>query len=247
MMICALNRRRKLLKVFISASRMKIKVAATFGFNVSHTRSVTTCTLSMSLISYHSLLSVTSHAADQEESVQTNSIQVTARNNYIGAANIAAWREFYQNLQKLDNEAHEAGLETRVVREAVSKFTLEGTAIPNIISALPALKELLNPLRAVGNHVGCAFKDKKMIISVPCCYGCKISLGYDEGMTAEELEKNIVEESKEFKTWKRIHNAHSCAEIVASHYCVMERLNGEESQVADTVPPGEPSSRPADT
>ncbi|KAG5799018.1 hypothetical protein H9Q69_001959 [Fusarium xylarioides] len=186
------------------------------------------------------------YAGDTDERLDSwpefNTIRTAARNIHIGAADIAAWQEFYQNLQKLDDEANEARLEIAVVREAISKFALEGTTVPDTISKLPALKELLKPLRAVGNHVGCAFKDvKDEIISVSYCYGCKISIGYDEAITSEELEKDIGDERKPFD-FSRRKNPHSCSEVVASRYCVMERLNVEETRVVNTVTPGGLSS-----
>ncbi|KAF5657300.1 hypothetical protein FCIRC_13312 [Fusarium circinatum] len=185
------------------------------------------------------------YAGDTDERLDSwpefNAIRTAARNAHIGALDIAAWKEFYQNLQKLDDEANQEGLEIAVVQEAISKFALEGTPVPDAISNLPAFKELQKPLRAVSNHVEFAFKDEKgEIISVPCCYGCKISIGYAEAITPEELENDLGDERKPLDFSKR-KNPHSCAEVVASRYCVMERLNGEETRVASTVTLGEPS------
>ncbi|KAF5643243.1 hypothetical protein F52700_2959 [Fusarium sp. NRRL 52700] len=187
------------------------------------------------------------YAGDTDERLDSwpefNAIRTAARNTHIGAADIAAWQQFYQNLQNLDDEANQAGLEIAVVQEAIAKFALEGTPVPDTISELPAFKDLRMPLRAVNNHVGCAFKDVKgEIISVPCCYGCKISIGYDEAITPEEPKNDSGDETKPVFDSSKRKVPHSCAEVVASHYCTMERLNGEETRVADAVTLGGASS-----
>ncbi|KAF4443370.1 hypothetical protein FACUT_1427 [Fusarium acutatum] len=169
------------------------------------------------------------HWGDSKEQLgswpEFHAIRLAARDAHIGAEYAEDCLKFYQGLEELEQGANEVGLDTAFVRKSLSQFALKGIPAPVTVSALPAWSKLENPLRDVGQHVGRAFMDRNGIIEiVGCCYGCKASVRFDEAMEPDEFEKNIAFEAKEFKLEKRLKKAHSCAEVVSSHYCCMKSV-----------------------
>ncbi|KAF4947987.1 hypothetical protein FGADI_9982 [Fusarium gaditjirri] len=89
------------------------------------------------------------YAGDTRERLDSwpefNVIRIAARDAHIGAAYVEYWLEFYQNIQKLDDEATKAGLETFVVRKTISEFALEGIAVPDKNFGSPSIGKTAKP------------------------------------------------------------------------------------------------------
>ncbi|KAG5751053.1 hypothetical protein H9Q70_006278 [Fusarium xylarioides] len=161
-----------------------------------------------------------------------HSIRLNARHAHIGDGYIKACLEYYQALEKLQAQASNHGLTEEAMRQTMSRFALQGMAVPTTISALPFWDTLKEPLRSVRDHAGRAFKDNNdKWIHEGCCYGCKTSIRFDEASTDEAaLAVNIDDMAHKFNIRSRLggnvmDHAHSCAEVQASHHCAMACLN----------------------